>query len=137
MSDLKPFTMPKWGIEMTEGTLAEWLVAEGADFSRGDVLTAIETDKIANEVEAEFPARLARIVAPAGSRLPVGALLAVFSDAGKAPDSSEIDAFVAGYRPSGAAADAAAPPPPASPPPPAPAATAPVATATPKSGSST
>lgn len=106
MSTLRALTMPKWGIEMTEGTLAEWQVSEGADFARGDVLTAIETDKIANEVEAEAAGRLARIVAPAGSKLPVGALLAVLADADTSPDQGAIDAFVTDYRPAGAASEA-------------------------------
>lgn len=107
MSGLRAFTMPKWGIEMDEGTVAEWMIAEGEDFARGDVLTLIETDKITNEYEAEFEARLARIVVPAGETRPVGTLLAVFGDTGQDVDSASIEAFVASYRPGGAAASTA------------------------------
>ena len=60
---LKAFTMPKWGIEMSEGMIGEWMVAEGQDFARGDVLTLIETDKITNEVEAEADGLKAYIAA--------------------------------------------------------------------------
>ncbi|RVQ64713.1 2-oxo acid dehydrogenase subunit E2 [Croceicoccus ponticola] len=99
MAKLKPFTMPKWGIEMAEGTIAEWLVAEGAPFDRGTLLTLIETDKITNEVESEAPGRFVRILAEAGQTYPVGALLAVLSDGSEAtPD--EIDALIAGFKPS-------------------------------------
>ena len=35
MAKLRAFTMPKWGIEMTEGTVAEWMVAEGDAFHQG------------------------------------------------------------------------------------------------------
>lgn len=111
MTGLRAFTMPKWGIEMEQGTIAEWLVAEGADFAKGELVTLIETDKITNEYEAEFPARLARIVVPAGETRPVGALLAVFADPGAQADPAALDAFVAGYRPGGAAAGSAAPAP--------------------------
>lgn len=101
MAALKAFTMPKWGIEMSEGLIGEWMVAEGASFAKGAVLALIETDKITNEVEAEADGRLARIVAPAGGTYPVGALLAVMGQG----DTAEIDAFVTGFRPAGGVAD--------------------------------
>ena len=91
MAKLKPFTMPKWGIEMSEGTIAEWMVAENEAFAKGAVLTLIETDKITNEVEAEAPGSFVRIIAEAGQTYPVGALLAVLSDGGAA-SAAEIDA---------------------------------------------
>lgn len=97
---LKAFTMPKWGIEMSEGMIGEWMVAEGQDFVRGDVLTLIETDKITNEVEAEADGRLVRILAQTGETRPVGALLAVFGDA--TDDTGAIDAFVVAFRPADA-----------------------------------
>ena len=97
---LKAFTMPKWGIEMSEGMIGEWMVAEGQGFARGEVLTLIETDKITNEVEAEADGRFVRILAQAGETLHVGALLAVFGDA--TDDTGAIDAFVAAFRPADA-----------------------------------
>ena len=96
MAKVKAFTMPKWGIEMAEGTLAEWSVAENEPFARGAVLALIETDKITNEVEAEADGRFVRIVAQAGEVYPVGALLAVLSD-GEA-SAAEIDAVIANFK---------------------------------------
>ncbi|MFN3425571.1 MAG: dihydrolipoamide acetyltransferase family protein [Novosphingobium meiothermophilum] len=115
MAKLKAFTMPKWGIEMAEGTIAEWMVAENAPFTRGTVLTLIETDKITNEVEAEADGRFVRILAKAGETYPVGALLAVLSDGGEA-DAAEIDALIAAFRPSDTSFDPDAGQPAAAPP---------------------
>ena len=96
MANLKAFTMPKWGIEMSEGTIAEWMVAEGQPFARNDVLTLIETDKITNEVEAEAEGCFVRLVAEPGETYPVGALLAVFGEPGAG--AGEIDAFVQSFK---------------------------------------
>lgn len=95
MSKLRAFTMPKWGIEMEEGVIANWEVAEGATFSKGQLLTLIETDKITNEVEAEYDATVCRLIAQPGETYPVGALLAVFADA--PADAAAVDSFIAGF----------------------------------------
>jgi len=97
MADIRPFCMPKWGIEMTEGTLAAWMVQEGEPFTRGQVLCLIETAKITNEVEAEFDGVLARVLVAPGAEEPVGALLGVF--AGAETPAAEVEAFIAAFKP--------------------------------------
>ena len=52
MGDVADLLMPKLGLTMTEGTVARWLVSPGQRFSAGDTIVIIETDKIANDVEA-------------------------------------------------------------------------------------
>ena len=88
-------TMPKWGLTMTEGTVVGWLKQQGQRFAEGEEILEIETPKITNVVEATYGGTLRRIVAQAGTTLPVGALLAVVA-ADEVPEA-EIDAFVAGF----------------------------------------
>jgi pyruvate dehydrogenase E2 component (dihydrolipoamide acetyltransferase) len=88
-------TMPKWGLTMTEGTVVGWLRQQGQRFAEGEEILEIETPKITNVVEASSGGTLRRIVAQAGTTLPVGALLGVVA-ADEVPEA-EIDAFVAGF----------------------------------------
>lgn len=98
-----PITMPKWGIEMQQGTITEWHAAPGGALAKGAPLLDVETEKIVNSVEAPVAGTLRRIVAETGSTEAVGALIAVFADAA-VPDA-EIDAFIAGFKPADASFD--------------------------------
>ncbi|MNF22408.1 Dihydrolipoyllysine-residue acetyltransferase component of acetoin cleaving system [compost metagenome] len=67
--------MPKLGFAMNEGTIAEWLVADGATVEEGQVIYALESDKSVQEVESPASGTL-KIVAQAGETYEVGTLLA-------------------------------------------------------------
>jgi pyruvate dehydrogenase E2 component (dihydrolipoamide acetyltransferase) len=95
MSSITPIVMPKWGLEMREGTVTAWLVDEGAEITVGTPILEVETDKISNAVEAPDPGLLRRKVAQEGETLPVKALLGVLADS--SVSDAEIDAYIAGY----------------------------------------
>jgi pyruvate dehydrogenase E2 component (dihydrolipoamide acetyltransferase) len=92
-----PVTMPKWGIEMTEGTITEWHVSPGQSVTKGDHLLDVETEKIVNSVEAPASGTVRRVLADVGGTEKVGALIAVFADADVA--DAEVDAFIAAFKP--------------------------------------
>ncbi len=56
---------------MSEGTLVEWLVADGDNVQPGDILYRIETDKVENEIEAPV-AGVVRITGEEGETYDVG-----------------------------------------------------------------
>lgn len=66
--------LPKLGFAMEEGTLAEWLVADGESVTEGQPLYLLESDKSANEVEAPASGTL-HIIAEIGENYPVGHVL--------------------------------------------------------------
>jgi 2-oxoglutarate dehydrogenase E2 component (dihydrolipoamide succinyltransferase) len=47
-----PINIPKLGFSMTEGTLIEWMVADGESVTEGQVIYRLETDKVENDIEA-------------------------------------------------------------------------------------
>jgi pyruvate dehydrogenase E2 component (dihydrolipoamide acetyltransferase) len=90
---LRAVQMPKWGIEMQQGTVADWHVSVGQQVAKGDPLVDVETDKVLNVVEAPAAGVLHRVLAAKGDVLPVGALLAVIGAAHA--QASDIDRFIA------------------------------------------
>lgn len=67
--------LPKIGFSMSEGTIAEWLVADGGKAVEGQPLFLLESDKSATEVEAPASGVLKIIVGPGDTR-EVGTVLA-------------------------------------------------------------
>ena len=95
MANIKAIIMPKWGLEMVEGTLAKWHVAEGQPVDQGQPIMDVETEKIANEVEADVGGVLRR-VADEGQVIPVGGLLGVI--AAKDASEGDVQSFIKNYR---------------------------------------
>ena len=114
MSEIYAIAVPKWGIEMIEGTVNVWNKSVGDAVAKGDEVLEMESDKIVNVWESPVDGVLRRIVADEGEARPVGALLGVIADA--AVDDSAIDSFIAAFdgaepvqKPTPAAAPAAGP----------------------------
>jgi pyruvate dehydrogenase E2 component (dihydrolipoamide acetyltransferase) len=107
MNQIVAITMPKWGLEMTEGTLAAWHLAEGAAAGKGVELADIETAKIVNTLELDGDGTVRRLVAKVGETLPVGALLAVVAD--PAIPETDIASFISSFKPAGVASAAPEP----------------------------
>jgi pyruvate dehydrogenase E2 component (dihydrolipoamide acetyltransferase) len=82
MTRLTDLVMPKLGLTMTEGRIAEWCVAAGGRVASGDVLLVVETDKIANEIEAPGAGEVREILVAAGETVPVGTVIARWTGPG-------------------------------------------------------
>ena len=67
--------LPKIGFSMNEGTLAEWLVADGAAVKEGQPLYSLESDKSVQEIEAPASGTL-KVIAKIGEVYKVGHVLA-------------------------------------------------------------
>ena len=93
MSEIYPIAVPKWGIEMVEGTITTWNKSEGDVIAKGDEVFEMESDKIVNVWDAPVGGVLRRIVAAAGDAHPVGALLGVIAAADVS--DADIDRFIA------------------------------------------
>jgi 2-oxoglutarate dehydrogenase E2 component (dihydrolipoamide succinyltransferase) len=69
--------MPKMGESITEGTIINWLVAEGDSFEEGDIILEVATDKVDNEVPAPAAGTMIKIMFKAKDVVAVGEVLAI------------------------------------------------------------
>ncbi len=76
-------TMPKLSDTMEEGKILRWLKQVGDAVRIGDVLAEVETDKANMELEAYDEGTLAEVRVGEGEGAPVGAVIAVLSQAGE------------------------------------------------------
>lgn len=66
--------LPKLGFSMNEGTVAEWLAADGAQVTQGQPLYSLESEKSVTEIEAPVSGTL-KILQAVGEVLSVGTVL--------------------------------------------------------------
>ncbi|EGV44658.1 2-oxo acid dehydrogenase subunit E2 [Bizionia argentinensis JUB59] len=69
--------MPKMGESITEGTIINWLIAEGDTFEEGDIILEVATDKVDNEVPAPISGTLVRTMFQSKDVVPVGEVIAI------------------------------------------------------------
>lgn len=61
-----PVVLPKWGMGLEEGTVIQWLKAEGDSVALGEPIVEIETAKATQAVEAPVSGRLTKILLAVG-----------------------------------------------------------------------
>ena len=75
-----PVLLPKWGMGLEEGTVIQWLKAEGDTVTQGEPIVEIETAKATQAVEAPVSGRLSRILLPVGETAPVNTELGLIEE---------------------------------------------------------
>ena len=99
--------MPKQGLQMTEGTITQWLVPEGGKCVEGEPLFEMETDKLTITMDAPATGTLLKIVHGADETVEITKLIGVIGEPGE--DISAILAEDGGAAPAAPAAQEAAP----------------------------
>ena len=88
MSD-NQLLMPKMGESITEGTIINWLVAEGETFEEGDILLEVATDKVDNEVPAPSNGVMVKHLFEINAVVPVGQAMATYKETGSGATTKE------------------------------------------------
>jgi pyruvate dehydrogenase E2 component (dihydrolipoamide acetyltransferase) len=77
------FKLPSLGADMDEGTLLEWKVKPGEAVHKGQVVAVVDTSKAAIDIEIWQDGTLQELLAQAGDKVPVGAVLATLTAPGE------------------------------------------------------
>ncbi len=76
-------TMPQLSDTMNEGKILNWRKQEGDSVSRGDALAEVATDKADLEIESFHEGTLVKILAPTGTTVQVGSIIALIGEKGE------------------------------------------------------
>jgi pyruvate/2-oxoglutarate dehydrogenase complex dihydrolipoamide acyltransferase (E2) component len=76
------FRLPRLADSQEEGVITRWLKQPGESLEAGEPLLEVETEKVNSELEAPVSGVLAEIRAPAGTKVPVGQVIARIEPAG-------------------------------------------------------
>ncbi len=94
----KELLMPKLGLTMEEGTLIEWYVEAGDKFESGDLIFAVETEKLTNDVEANEDGEILEILVQEGEtvkvKTPVARLVGYQEESSAAAEEAEVETEV-------------------------------------------
>ncbi len=75
--------MPKLGMTMQTGKVLRFLVNEGDNVKKGDIIMEIETDKVSIKAESPFEGTLLRIIAKKGDVIPINHTVALIGKPGE------------------------------------------------------
>lgn len=75
--------MPKQGLQMTEGTIIEWLKQEGEYVKEGEPLFSMETDKLTITIDAAATGTLLKIVRGENEVVPITETIAIIGEPGE------------------------------------------------------
>ena len=75
---MKNIILPRLGETMEEGTIRKWLIAENDNFTRGQIIVEIESDKTTIELPALQDGILKKIIKNNGDIAKIGEPLALF-----------------------------------------------------------
>ena len=75
--------MPKQGLQMTEGTITQWLVQEGGKCVEGEPLFEMETDKLTITMDSPATGTLLKIVHGADETVEITKLIGVIGEPGE------------------------------------------------------
>ena len=64
--------LPRLGMNMDEGVIAQWHVKAGEAFKKDQVLYTVETEKAASDVEAPCDGVMLEVLHGEGAAVPVG-----------------------------------------------------------------
>jgi pyruvate/2-oxoglutarate dehydrogenase complex dihydrolipoamide acyltransferase (E2) component len=71
--------LPKWGMTMQDGVIAEWLVSVGDTVTEGQPIAVIETEKVDTELESPGAGTITELLVQPGDSADVGAVIARMS----------------------------------------------------------